>query len=106
MNSKASKTFKTHMNESFPIKKYFTGARCLKKSFRTVGMSLGNLCFLMTGLSSFWKINFSVYFYYNEVASFPKGLIPLFYTTIDSTFRIFFLLNIRWNVNSDFNDSN
>jgi hypothetical protein len=106
MNNRTSEPITNRTNSSLPIKKYFKGSRCLENGFWAVVMSLGGLSFFMAGLSSFWKINFLVYFNYNEVAFFPQGLILLFYGTLGSVIGIFLLLNVWWNVGSGYNEYN
>jgi hypothetical protein len=104
--SSKAKTSKNQRNSSLPIKRSFTGSRCLENSIWAFAMSLGGFCFFMAGLSSFWKINCLVFFNYNEVAFFPQGLILLFYGTLGSIIGTFLLLNVWWNVGSGYNEYN
>lgn len=88
------------------IKSYFTGSRRSSNMFWALTVSLGGFGFFLTGLSSFFGVNFLFVSDFTEISFIPQGILLLFYGTAGSILGIFLALTIWWNVGSGYNEYN
>jgi len=88
------------------IKSYFPGSRRLNNVFWALTVSLGGFGFFLTGLSSFFGINFLFFSDSTEISFIPQGIVLLFYGTVGSILGIFLTLTIFWNVGFGYNEYN
>ncbi len=89
-----------------PIKSYFTGSRCLSNMLWALTVTLGGFGFFLTGLSSFFGVNFLFFSDSSGISFIPQGIVLLFYGTVGSLVGIFLSLTIWWNVGSGYNEYN
>lgn len=64
---------------------------------------LGGLDFLLTGLSSYFKVNLLPIIHAENIDFFPQGLVMCFYGTLGILFSFYITLTIIWSVGGGFN---
>lgn len=64
---------------------------------------IGGLDFLLTGLSSYFKINLLPIIHSENINFFPQGLVMCFYGTLGILFSLYISLTIIWSVGGGFN---
>jgi hypothetical protein len=95
-----------YVEEKSVIKSYFDGSRSLSNFFWAITVSLGGFGFFLTGLSSFFKVNFLFFSNSSDITFIPQGIVLLFYGTVGSILGTFLFLTIWWNVGSGYNEYN
>jgi hypothetical protein len=95
-----------YVEENSVIKSYFDGSRRLSNFFWAITVSLGGFGFFLTGLSSFFKVNFLLLSDSSGITFIPQGIVLLFYGTVGSILGTFLILTIFWNVGSGYNEYN
>jgi hypothetical protein len=95
-----------YVEEKSVIKSYFDGSRRLSNFFWATTVSLGGFGFFLTGLSSFFKVNFLFFSNSSDITFIPQGIVLLFYGTVGSILGTFLFLTIWWNVGSGYNEYN
>lgn len=89
------------------IRRYtILGARQISNYIWAFLILLGSLGFLITGLSSYFNINFLFIFNSKNIIFFPQGLIMCFYGFLGLIFSIYLLLTILWSIGGGFNEFN
>lgn len=82
------------------------GSRRLSNYIWAFFIFFGSIGFLITGLSSYLKINIFFIFSGKNILFFPQGLIMCFYGFLGLLFSIYLWLTIFWSVGGGFNEFN
>jgi len=88
------------------MKTYITGSRRLSNIFWAVAVTIGGYGFFLTGLSSYFKVNFLLFSNVKELTFVPQGITLLFYGSVGLILGIFLCLTILWDVGSGYNEYN
>ena len=88
------------------MKTYITGSRQFSNIFWAVAVTIGGYGFFLTGLSSYFKVNFLLFSNVKELTFVPQGITLLFYGSVGLTLGIFLCLTILWDVGSGYNEYN
>lgn len=92
------------MNEKKLIRRYkIIGSRRFSNYWWATIICLGSLCFLFTGLASYFNISLFI-FKSENIQFFPQGLVMSFYGLLGFIFSIYLWLTIFWSVGSGFNE--
>lgn len=105
-NNTDSNYLENSNNEQAFIKTYIQGSRQISNFFWAFVVSGGGLGFFLSGLSSFFKINFLILSDSTNLPFIPQGIVLLFYGTVGLTLGIFLWLTIWWNVGFGYNEYN
>ena len=68
--------------------------------------TLGGLCFLLTGISSFYQKNLLFFIHVDNIVFFPQGLVMCFYGLLAFLFSAYIWLTVFWAVGEGFNEFN
>jgi hypothetical protein len=88
------------------MKTYITGSRQLSNIFWAIAVTIGGYGFFLTGLSSYFKVNFLLFSNVKELTFVPQGITLLFYGSVGLILGIFLCLTILWDVGSGYNEYN
>jgi hypothetical protein len=88
------------------MRTYITGSRQLSNIFWAIAVTIGGYGFFLTGLSSYFKVNFLVFSDVKELTFVPQGITLLFYGSVGLILGIFLCLTILWDVGSGYNEYN
>ena len=88
------------------MKTYITGSRQLSNIFWAIAVTIGGYGFFLTGLSSYFKVNFLLFSDVKELTFVPQGITLLFYGSVGLILGIFLCLTILWDVGSGYNEYN
>ena len=88
------------------MKTYITGSRRLSNIFWAIAVTIGGYGFFLTGLSSYFKVNFLLFSNVKELTFVPQGITLLFYGSVGLILGIFLCLTILWDVGSGYNEYN
>lgn len=88
------------------MKTYITGSRQFSNIFWALAVTIGGYGFFLTGLSSYFKINFLLFSNVKELTFIPQGITLLFYGSVGLILGIFLCLTILWDVGSGYNEYN
>lgn len=92
--------------EKTVLKFYIEGSRQFSNIFWAIAISLGGIGFFLSGLSSYFKNNLSVFSDATQLLFIPQGIILLFYGTIGLVLGIFLWLTIWWDIGYGHNEFN
>ena len=82
------------------------GSRRLSNYFWSFFLSIGGLGFLLTGLSSYLKINLLPFTNSIDLVFLPQGLIMIFYGTLSVGISIYTLITVILDIGSGYNEYN
>ena len=82
------------------------GSRRFSNYFWTFFLSLGGICFLLAGFSSYLKINLLPFTTSTELVFIPQGIVMMFYGTLSLSFSAYIFLTIFWDIGSGYNEYN
>ena len=89
------------------IRRYIvTGSRRVSNYWWASMLFLGSLGFLLTGVSSFLKVNLVSFVDYTNILFFPQGLVMCFYGVLGFFFSFYLWLTLFWSVGAGFNEFN
>ena len=88
------------------MRTYITGSRQLSNIFWAIAVTIGGYGFFLTGLSSYFKVNFLLFSDVKELTFVPQGITLLFYGSVGLILGIFLCLTILWDVGSGYNEYN
>ena len=89
------------------IRRYIvTGSRRVSNYWWASVLFLGSLGFLLTGLSSFLKVNLVSFVHYDNILFFPQGLVMCFYGVLGFSLSFYLWLTLFWGVGAGFNEFN
>jgi hypothetical protein len=88
------------------MKTYITGSRRFSNIFWALAVTIGGYGFFLTGLSSYFKVNFLLFSNVKELTFIPQGITLLFYGSVGLILGIFLCLTILWDVGSGYNEYN
>jgi len=83
-----------------------TGSRNFSNFFWAFFLNLGGSAFLLTGISSYIKINLLPFTNGKNLVFLPQGATMLFYGTISLSLSIYIILTLYFNVGSGYNEYN
>lgn len=92
--------------EEYVRKNKIVGSRRFSNYFWILFLSAGGFGFLLTGLSSYLKINLLPFANPNELTFIPQGLTMIFYGTLSLSFSIYILLMVIWDIGGGYNEYN
>jgi hypothetical protein len=95
-----------YIENNSTLTSYVDGSRRFSNIFWAVAVSLGGLGFFLTGLSSFFQINFLFFSDSSSIPFIPQGIVLVFYGTIGFILGLFLTLTVWWNVGSGYNQYN
>jgi len=81
-----------------------TGSRRLSNFFWSFFLVIGGISFILSGISSYFKINFLLLTNSTQLTFIPQGAIMIFYGTISLILGVYVILTIIWNVGSGYNE--
>ena len=82
------------------------GSRRFSNYFWSFFLFVGGLGFLLTGISSYLKINLLPFTNTTELIFIPQGLIMMFYGTLSLGFSIYIIMTIFLDIGSGYNEYN
>lgn len=82
------------------------GSRRFSNYFWSFFLFVGGLGFLLTGLSSYLKINLLPFTDTTELVFIPQGVVMMFYGTLSLGFSIYIILTILLDIGSGYNEYN
>ena len=88
------------------MKTYITGSRQFSNVFWALAVTIGGYGFFLTGLSSYFKVNFLLFSNVKELTFIPQGITLLFYGSVGLILGVFLCLTIIWDVGSGYNEYN
>mmetsp|Transcript_26332 Transcript_26332/g.102810 ORF Transcript_26332/g.102810 Transcript_26332/m.102810 type:complete len:179 (+) Transcript_26332:622-1158(+) len=87
-------------------KNWIQGSRRLSNYWWATVIFLGGLGFVLSGLSSYFKINFIPFARPVDLLFIPQGIVMTFYGTIGLCIGTFLWLTIIWDIGSGYNEFN
>ena len=69
-------------------------------------LTIGGICFLLAGLSSYFKINLLPITNSAGLVFIPQGLVMMFYGTLSLSLSIYLIATIIWDVGGGYNEYN
>jgi hypothetical protein len=89
------------------IRKYnVIGSRRFSNYFWSIILLIGGNGFLITGLSSYFKINFLLFLNSNSINFLPQGIIMTFYGVVAISLSFYIFLTILWDIGGGYNEFN
>jgi hypothetical protein len=88
------------------MKTYITGSRRINNIFWAISVTLGGCGFFLTGLSSYFKVNFLLFSDVKELVFIPQGITLVFYGSVGLILGIFLCLTVLWDVGFGYNEYN
>ena len=88
------------------IRSYIEGSRQISNIFWALAVSTGGLGFLLSGLSSFFKVNLLIFSDSTQLAFIPQGIVLVFYGSVGLTLGIFLWLTVWWDIGFGYNEYN
>ena len=82
------------------------GSRRLSNYFWSFFLSIGGLGFLLTGLSSYLKINLLPFTNSTELVFIPQGLVMIFYGTLSLGISVYTIITVILDIGSGYNEYN
>ena len=82
------------------------GSRCFSNYFWAFILLVGGLGFLLSGLSSYFNINYFPLSNPQELVFIPQGLVMLFYGTLSLGLGSFIMYTIALDIGSGYNEYN
>ena len=82
------------------------GSRTFSNYWWTASIFFGALGFLLTGISSYLKLEKFFFISSNNIIFFPQGLVMCFYGLCGLIFSFFLAFTIFWNIGQGFNEFN
>jgi hypothetical protein len=82
------------------------GSRRLSNYLLTIILLLGGLGFILSGCSSYLKINLLPFADPTQLSFIPQGIIMLFYGVLALCLSLYILLTIIWDIGSGYNEFN
>jgi len=83
-----------------------SGARRLSNYIWGILLTLGGFGFLLTGLSSYFRIQFLPFMNTSSLQFFPQGLVMCFYGVLGILLGFYIGLLVLWNLGEGFNEFN
>lgn len=83
-----------------------TGAQRVSNYWWASVISLGGVCFLLTGFAAFLQTDLFVFNQSKSITFFPQGLIMCFYGSLGLLFGVYLWCTIFWRVGNGFNEFN
>jgi hypothetical protein len=83
-----------------------TGSRRFSNYLLTIVLTLGGIGFVLSGCSSYFKINLLPFADPTQLTFIPQGIIMLFYGVVALTISIYIILTIIWDIGSGYNEFN
>jgi hypothetical protein len=82
------------------------GSRRFSNYFWMFFLLIGGFSFILTGLSSYLKINLLPFTNATELMFIPQGIIMLFYGTLSISLSVYLILTLVWDIGSGYNEYN
>ena len=82
------------------------GSRRFSNYFWGAFLALGGICFLLAGLSSYFKINLLPFANPTELAFIPQGIVMMFYGTLSLSLSLYTGATLLWDIGSGYNEYN
>jgi len=82
------------------------GSRRFSNYFWMFFLFIGGFSFILTGLSSYLKINLLPFTNAMELMFIPQGIIMLFYGTLSLSLSVYLILTLIWDIGSGYNEYN
>mmetsp|Transcript_17598 Transcript_17598/g.44269 ORF Transcript_17598/g.44269 Transcript_17598/m.44269 type:complete len:189 (+) Transcript_17598:304-870(+) len=96
--------YQTNNEQQSLIRSYIQGSRQLSNIFWAFVVTTGGLGFFLSGLSSYFKINFLLFSDPTKLFFIPQGIVLTFYGTVGVTLGLFLWLTIWWDVGFGYNE--
>jgi len=82
------------------------GSRRFSNYFWSFFLFLGGIGFLLTGISSYLKVNFFPLANPTELVFIPQGLVMMFYGTLSLGISIYIIITVLLDIGSGYNEYN
>jgi hypothetical protein len=82
------------------------GSRRFSNYFWTFFLSLGGICFLLAGFSSYLKINLIPFANTTKLVFIPQGIVMMFYGTLSFGLSLYIIATLFWDIGSGYNEYN
>ena len=82
------------------------GSRRFSNYFWSVVLFLGGIGFLLTGISSYLKINLLPFTNSTELVFIPQGLVMMFYGTLSLGISMYIIITVFLDIGSGYNEYN
>ena len=91
-------------NKSSVLRQDVLGSRRFSNYFWAIIVTMGGLGFLLSGLSSYFKINLLLVSDVSNIQFFPQGVALTFYGVAGSLLAIYLWLVIAWDIGGGYNE--
>ncbi|NEQ78241.1 MAG: photosystem I assembly protein Ycf4 [Okeania sp. SIO2C9] len=88
------------------LRKEIIGSRRLSNYFWAVIVSMGGIGFLLSGISSYLKVNLLFVADPSQLTFLPQGIAMGFYGVLGTLYGLFLWLSIIWDVGGGYNEYN
>ncbi|NEO53645.1 MAG: photosystem I assembly protein Ycf4 [Okeania sp. SIO3B5] len=88
------------------LRKEIIGSRRLSNYFWAVIVSMGGIGFLLSGISSYLKVNLLFVADPSQLSFLPQGIAMGFYGVLGTVYGLFLWLTIMWDVGGGYNEYN
>lgn len=82
------------------------GSRRFSNYFWAVLLLIGGLLFLLTGISSYLKINLVPFANTTKLVFIPQGIVMMFYGTLSFGLSLYIITTLFWDIGSGYNEYN
>ncbi|MDJ0556793.1 MAG: photosystem I assembly protein Ycf4 [Microcoleaceae cyanobacterium MO_207.B10] len=88
------------------LRKQITGSRRLSNYFWATIASMGGVGFLLSGISSYFKVNLLPFADPTQLNFLPQGIAMGFYGLVGTIYGLYLWLSIFWDVGGGYNEFN